>query len=92
LNRATAPAAILLPEKGLSQIDAPGGVFYQPGINKVLFKAIKEYAAETVPVIGVKAHINDKKFAGKAVEMLLSLIAAHKSRQPMKNENLPSTD
>ncbi|MGV3641086.1 MAG: Tm-1-like ATP-binding domain-containing protein, partial [Adhaeribacter sp.] len=47
LNRATAPAAILLPEKGLSQIDAPGGVFYQPGINKVLFKAIKEYAAET---------------------------------------------
>ncbi|MGV3503500.1 MAG: Tm-1-like ATP-binding domain-containing protein [Adhaeribacter sp.] len=90
LNRATAPVAVLLPEKGLSQIDAPGGVFFQPDTNKVLFKAIREHAGKNVPVSTVKAHINDKKFAGKAVQVLLDLIAVHKARQSyLKPGNTP---
>jgi len=74
LNRSAGAAAILLPIKGVSQIDAEGGVFYRPEINQVLFDTIKKYASETVKVIEVDAHINDKKFAAMSVEILLNMI------------------
>ena len=74
VNRAVGAAAILLPLKGISQIDAAGGVFYQPETDQVLFQTIKEQALEKVPVLEVDAHINDVIFAQKAVQTLLALI------------------
>ncbi len=74
LNRATAPAVIVLPKKGISQIDAEGSVFYRPEINQVLFESIKKHANESVKVIEVDAHINDRAFAERAVEILLNII------------------
>lgn len=74
LNRSTGATTILLPLKGLSQIDAEGGVFYHPEINQVLFDAIKKLVHETVNVVEVEAHINDKKFAETSVETLLKMI------------------
>jgi uncharacterized protein (UPF0261 family) len=74
LNRSAEAATILLPLKGLSQIDAEGGVFYRPEINQVLFDTIKKHAGETVSVVEVDAHINDKKFAEIAVETLLRML------------------
>jgi uncharacterized protein (UPF0261 family) len=78
LNRSTAAAAVLLPKKGLSQIDAEGGVFYRPETNQVLFDSIKKHANETVNVIEVDAHINDKKFAEMSVRILLDTIKKDK--------------
>ncbi|MFD3002369.1 Tm-1-like ATP-binding domain-containing protein [Pontibacter toksunensis] len=75
----SAAAAILLPNKGISQIDAAGGVFHRPDIDQILFDAIKEHAVKEVPVVEVDAHINDKKFAEAAVGMLLNLIAKNKA-------------
>jgi uncharacterized protein (UPF0261 family) len=74
LNHSSGAAAIILPLKGLSQIDAEGGVFYHPEINQVLFDTIKKHADDTVRVLEVDAHINDKKFAEIAVETLLEMI------------------
>lgn len=78
LNRSAGAAAILLPLKGISQIDAEGGVFYRPEIDQVLFDAIKKHAREPVKVIEVDAHINDKKFAEMSVKILLNLIEKNK--------------
>lgn len=78
VNSSTA-AAILLPKKGISQIDAAGGVFYNPGINQVLFDAIKSRTDKRIPVMEVDAHINDKAFAEAAVKVLLDLIAKTKA-------------
>jgi uncharacterized protein (UPF0261 family) len=80
VNRSAA-AAILLPLKGISQIDAPGGVFHRPDIDQVLFEAIKEHAEEEVSVMEVDAHINDNVFAETAVKVLLNLVAKSKARQ-----------
>lgn len=80
VNRSAAAAAILLPKKGVSQIDAAGGVFYRPQINQALFGAIKKHADPKVPVIEVDAHINDQEFAQLAVQVLLDLIVKNKAQ------------
>jgi uncharacterized protein (UPF0261 family) len=74
INHSSAAVAILLPTKGISQIDVEGGIFYRPEINQVLFDTIKGNAKETVNVIEVDAHINDEKFSGMLVEVLLDMI------------------
>jgi uncharacterized protein (UPF0261 family) len=70
-------ATIVLPLKGLSQIDAAGAVFYDPQTDKVLFESIKKHVAAHVPVVEIDAHINDEEFAEKAVGILLHLLDRH---------------
>jgi uncharacterized protein (UPF0261 family) len=74
VRRSTAAVAILLPTLGISQIDGEGGVFCSPEIDQVLFESIKEHASGSVDVIEMDAHINDKKFSGKLVSVLLSML------------------
>lgn len=79
LNRAKAPATIVLPQRGLSQIDAEGCVFYHPEINAVLFRAIKKHTKKPVRIVELDAHINDEKFAETLVETIFGLIENKKS-------------
>jgi len=79
LNRSKGKSTILLPLKGLSQIDAEGGVFFRPETNQVLFETIKKHAKENVKVVEVDAHINDKKFAEMLVKVLLNQIENNKN-------------
>ena len=74
LNKSAAPTSIVLPLKGISQIDAEGGVFYRPEINQVLFDSIKNNVAQTVDVKEVDAHINDYAFSEILVKTLLEMI------------------
>lgn len=74
ISNSSAPVAIVLPTKGISQIDAEGGIFYRPEINKVLFDTIKEHSKEKINVIEVDAHINDEKFSTILVSILLDMI------------------
>ena len=69
-----ANATIILPLKGISQIDAEGDIFYNPEVNQVLFDSIKENRDETIKVLEVNAHINDPKFAEALVDELLKLV------------------
>jgi uncharacterized protein (UPF0261 family) len=74
LTRSPAAVTILLPTKGISQIDIEGGVFYRPEINQVLFDTIKESARGLVNVVEMDAHINDNKFSEKLVSELLHML------------------
>ena len=78
LNQSATAATIVLPLKGISQIDAAGEVFYAPEANQVLFQAIKNNAQAPVKVIEADAHINDPEFAALLVNVLLELIEKHK--------------
>ncbi len=80
VNKSQGLVAILLPLKGISQIDVPDGVFYRPETNQVLFRSIKEQAQQSVPVLEVDAHINDTIFAEKAVSTLLTLLDRHRKK------------
>ncbi len=74
LTGARAPVALLLPLKGVSQIDSAGNVFCRPETNRVLFETIKEHAPAGAEVVEVDAHINDRLFAQKLVDTLLAML------------------
>lgn len=74
LNRSSAPVKILLPLGGISKISAKGGVFYNPEIDALLFKTIKENLKDSIPVEEVQANINTIDFAEEAVKSLLELM------------------
>ena len=74
LKGAKAPVEILIPLKGISQIDSEGDIFYGPEADSALFGAIRENAKGQIPVMEVDAHINDKTFAKVLVERLLKIM------------------
>jgi uncharacterized protein (UPF0261 family) len=74
LNVSKAPVSILLPKKGISEIDKQDNIFYQPEVNESLFKSIKENSQKHVSIVEVDAHINDEMFAQLLVDNLLTMI------------------
>jgi uncharacterized protein (UPF0261 family) len=73
-NAATAPVAILLPLKGVSQLDSPGGQFWDPEADRACYDAIKRNLKPGIPVIEVDHNINDPEFSGKVAETLLEML------------------
>ncbi len=74
LNRSTAPVCVLLPLRGLSQLDTEGGEFWWPEADHALFAGIREHLRPDIPVVGLELAINDPSFAARAVHELLELI------------------
>lgn len=74
LNQGLGPTAVLFPDKGLSQIDAAGNVFYNPTSNQALAKSIQDNLKSEIPFVNLPFHINDQEFAKAAVERLLEMI------------------
>jgi len=68
-NRATGPVTIVIPLKGFSAVDKAGGNFYNPVILNIFTKTIENNIRKEVNLIKVDAHINDKEFAQKLVEI-----------------------
>ena len=75
LNMAHKKTVLLLPLKGVSMIDAEGQPFYGKEEDEALFETLKRHIdTQKVKVIELPLHINDKKFAQKAAEILIALI------------------
>ena len=75
LNRAQAPFRLLIPENGVSALDAPGQPFFDPESDQALFE---ELESAIVPgpfrsIIRLPFHINDPAFAAALVESFMSL-------------------
>jgi uncharacterized protein (UPF0261 family) len=77
--------AILLPLKGVSMLDSPGGEFWDPEANQACFDTIKKLVKPGIPVIEIDANINDPVFVDKTVEVLFEMIhsAASKAGNPV---------
>lgn len=75
LNRSTAPLTLLIPELGLSSIDAVGQPFHDPAADAVLFDELERLVQQSSQrkVIRLPRHINDPAFAATLVEEFLSL-------------------
>lgn len=73
-NASTGPVAILLPLKGVSQLDSPGGPFWDPEADAACYEAIKAHLKPGIPVIEMDNNINDPAFAEKAVDVLLTML------------------
>ncbi|HXF62206.1 MAG TPA: Tm-1-like ATP-binding domain-containing protein [Caldilineaceae bacterium] len=72
-NAATAPVAILLPLKGVSMLDSPGGRFWDPEADRACYDAIKRNLREGIPVYELDYNINDPEFADAIAGALLDL-------------------
>jgi uncharacterized protein (UPF0261 family) len=73
-NASIGPVAILIPLRGVSQLDSPSGAFWDPEADGACFKAIKENVNSGIPVIEMDKNINDLEFAEKAVYLLLEML------------------
>ncbi len=65
INRSIAPFMLLIPEKGVSMLDAPEQPFYDPAADRALFEELEAAidASPTRRIRRVPAHINDPQFA-----------------------------
>jgi uncharacterized protein (UPF0261 family)/ABC-type branched-subunit amino acid transport system ATPase component len=75
LNRMEAPVRFLLPEGGVSALDAPGQPFHDPAAGAALFKALEETVRRTSSrqLVRLPHHINDPQFAAALVEAFRAL-------------------
>jgi uncharacterized protein (UPF0261 family) len=74
VSASQAPATIVIPLRGISQVDATGRIFSQPEANAALFDAIRQHAAEHVTVAETDLHINNPAFAEMLVHTLLEIL------------------
>ena len=76
LNQATGPVAVLLPLRGVSQLDSPGHDFWWPEADQALFRSIRKSLRPDIHVVELDANINDPTFAELAAKELLAMLAA----------------
>ena len=77
LNRMEGPVRFLIPEGGVSMLDAPGQAFHDPEADKALFTAI-ERGFKPGPrrrLVRLPLHVNDPDFAQALVDHFLELTA-----------------
>ncbi len=72
LNQMTGPVRFLIPEGGVSALDAPGQPFHDPEADRALFEALERNFHETATrrLIRHPHHINDPAFAQAVVAAL----------------------
>lgn len=75
-NEATGPVAVVLPLKGVSMLDSPGGRFWDPEADQACYGAIKRNLREDIAIYELDNNINDREFADRCAELLLQMITS----------------
>lgn len=73
VSGAAGPTAVLLPLRGCSKYELPGGPFVDPGASAALFGAIRTALRPGIPCLEIDANINDAAFAEAATGAFLDL-------------------
>lgn len=83
LNLSRGPVRFLLPEGGVSALDAPGQPFYDPEADAALFQALEQTVNQSPQrqLIRSPHHINDPAFAAQLVEHFRSIMATDTRRE-----------
>jgi uncharacterized protein (UPF0261 family) len=82
LNEMPGPVRFLIPEGGVSGIDAPGQPFHDPEADRALFEAIENSVVQNGQrkIIRVAAHINAPEFAAAVVSAFRDIAAPIRKR------------
>lgn len=75
LNRCEGQVRFLIPEGGVSALDAPGQAFHDEAADAALFQALYDHVRQTDRrrLVRVPCHINDPLFARAAVEQFYEI-------------------
>lgn len=84
LNQATSAVTLLIPEKGVSAIDADGQPFYDPAADAALFHGLESRVEQTASrqIKRLPLHINDAEFANALVSEFQRLWSARRIQPP----------
>ena len=74
LNKATGPIAVVVPTRGLSASNVPGGPFWDPDAHMAFLQTLMLDLRPDIPVIPVEAHINDPLFSERVADEFIRLI------------------
>jgi uncharacterized protein (UPF0261 family) len=74
LNQAKGPVIVMLPLGGLSTIDRPEKIFYDPEANGALFDTLKRKLSTHIEIIEDEHHLDDPEFAMRVGEKMVSLL------------------
>jgi uncharacterized protein (UPF0261 family) len=74
LNKATGPLAVVVPTRGLSTSNVPGGPFWDPDADMAFLQTLMLDLRPDIPVIPVEAHINDPAFSERVTDEFIRLI------------------
>jgi uncharacterized protein (UPF0261 family) len=80
LNQSVGPVTVILPLKGISMFDRPGGELYDPELDAALFTELRQNLVQSIRVMEVDAHINDEVFARACVGELCDILSGVSSR------------
>ena len=87
VNEYTAPCSVLIPNRAISVISAPGGPFHDAKADAALFDAIVRTLKPSVEIKQYDCEINDSHFGQLCAERLLAKIAAHRSTLETRSPN-----
>jgi uncharacterized protein (UPF0261 family) len=76
LNRCDGPVRFLIPEKGVSALDAPGGPFHDPEADAALFDSLQNGVRGSPDrrIVRLPHHINEPAFSDALVDNFLEII------------------
>lgn len=74
LNAAQGPVTVLLPKGGLSSIDRPGKIFYDPAANEALFETLKARLSPAITLLEDEHHLDDPEFAIRAGQVMVEML------------------
>ena len=80
LNRAKGPVTVVLPLGGLSSLDRPGKIFFDPAANAALFETLRSSLSAAIPVVEDPHHIDDPPFAARVASLMARAMAEEKER------------
>ncbi|MGJ4884434.1 ABC transporter permease [Bradyrhizobium sp. HKCCYLRH3097] len=83
LNRMDGSVRFLLPEKGVSALDAPGQPFFDREADEALFRSLEQTVRQTSSrrLIRVPHHINDNEFAAVVVGAIRPMLGRLPARR-----------
>jgi len=73
LNAARGPLVVVVPTRGLSIPNVPGGAFWDPESDAAFLDALRADLRKDIPLITVEAHINDAAFADTVADQFFKL-------------------
>lgn len=83
LNQARGSVCVVLPLGGLSTIDRPGKIFYDPDANAALFETLRRELKPSIPLIEDEHHIDDPAFASRAAGLMIDAMRAAQEKEPL---------
>lgn len=76
LNRSSGPVRILIPLRGWSSVDRPGGPTYDPEEDRIFCGTLKETLKQGIEVVEVDANMEDPEFASAILSAACELFGS----------------